>query len=90
MPPELGYFPAIEIISDLMVLKFWLKHKGVHHVIKSYQKKVLTKDVNVSYKKQNAARKTRTGTAELPRIRNSIDNHQKETRIRAKKFTDKT
>jgi hypothetical protein len=54
------------------------------------QKKALTKDVNISYKKQTAARKIRTGTAELPSIRNSIDNLQKETRIRAKKFTDKT
>lgn len=47
------------------------------------QKKRLTKDVNITYKKQTAARKIRTGTAELPRIRNSTDNLQKGTRIRA-------
>jgi hypothetical protein len=47
-------------------------------------KKWLTKDVHITYKKQIAARKIRTGTAELLPIRNSIDNLQKGTRIRAK------
>lgn len=66
VPPEFGYFPAIEIISDITIVKFWIKHEEVIHAIKSWQKKAMTKDVNISYKKQTAARKICTGTAELP------------------------